>query len=145
MLQQTLMWNIKIQIYWKEKETHTDFDFGNFNNYQQNEYSLNFKHTRNINWRRNGWQPLQGKFIGTMFTQSSLRMQVNDKPFYNLRAIRLTRLRWPIYVSFLDLSMHYYGLRNEQQSLKPLGNGSWDEVKGFLGLGAEFLPLDGHF
>jgi hypothetical protein len=37
--------------------------------------------------------------------------------------------------------MHYYEFRNEQ----PLGNGSWDEVKGFLGFGAELLPLDGHF
>jgi hypothetical protein len=41
--------------------------------------------------------------------------------------------------------MHYYGFRNEQQFLQPLGNGSWDGVKGFLGLGTELLPLDGHF
>jgi hypothetical protein len=28
------------------------------------------------------------------------------------------------YVPFLELSMHYYGLKNEQQFLQPLGNGS---------------------
>jgi hypothetical protein len=32
-----------------------------------------------------------------------------------------------------------------KQFLQPLGSGSSDEVKGFLGLGAELLPLDSHF
>jgi hypothetical protein len=44
--------------------------------------------------------------------------------------------------------MYYNVFGNEQQFLQPLGNGSWAEVKGFLGLGAELLPLDamdGHF
>jgi hypothetical protein len=55
-------------IYWKEKETHIDFDFGNFNNSQHNKYRLNFRHTSSINRRRNAWQLLQGKSIVTMFT-----------------------------------------------------------------------------
>jgi hypothetical protein len=32
--------------------------------------------------------------------------------------------------------MHNFVFKNEQQFLHPLRNGSWDEVKGILGLGA---------
>jgi hypothetical protein len=91
-------------IYWKEKETHVDFDFGNFNNYQQNKYSVNFRHTSHIIWPRNGWQPLQRKCLRNQSIRTSLQLRVNDTSLCGLRAIRPAFLG--LVRTILDLTMH---------------------------------------
>jgi hypothetical protein len=67
-------------------------------------------------------------------------LRVNDKPLNGLRAIRPAFLghfwTYPCIIVCSEINSSF---------LEPLGKGSLDEVKGFLGLGAELLPLDGHF
>jgi hypothetical protein len=71
---------------------------------------------------------LVGRCLRNQSIRASLWLRVNDISLCGLHAIRVTFLG--LLCTILDVSIHYYVFRNEQQYLQPHGSGSWDEVKG---------------